>query len=284
MTASRRLRIHHELLLLALHDKKGTLAFGQMQHIGLAGGLFAELLLAERIAIVEERRWKRTKEFVEVVARGGFGEGVMDAGLRKLADAKRRASPRDTVGRLGAIRGLRHDVGRELARMGVLRATEEDLLLFFKRRVYPTVDPGPERALITRILMEAGVTVSLHSDNAQIASRMNWEAGKLLRTGLTEEQALTTVTLNAAKVLAIDDRVGSLEVGKDADFVVWSGNPLSQFTKAEQTWVDGRRYFSLEEDAALREQVEDERSRLIQAVLIAAENNGNGRVAARRGN
>lgn len=51
MTASRRLRLHHELLLLALHDKKGTLAFGQMQHIGLAGGLVAELLLAERIAI-----------------------------------------------------------------------------------------------------------------------------------------------------------------------------------------------------------------------------------------
>jgi imidazolonepropionase-like amidohydrolase len=132
--------------------------------------------------------------------------------------------------------------------------------------------------------MEAGVTVSLHSDNAQIASRMNWEAGKLLRTGLTEEQALSTVTLNAARVLAIDDRVGSLEAGKDADFVVWSGNPLSQFTRAEQTWVDGRRYFSLEEDAALREQVDDERQRLIQAVLVAQENDGNGRNAVGGGN
>jgi imidazolonepropionase-like amidohydrolase len=135
-----------------------------------------------------------------------------------------------------------------------------------------------------RILMEAGVTVSLHSDNAQIASRMNWEAGKLLRTGLTEEQALSTVTLNAARVLAIEDRVGSLEAGKDADFVVWSGNPLSQFTRAEQTWVDGRRYFSLEEDAALREQVDDERQRLIQAVLVAQENDENGRNVAGGGN
>jgi cytosine/adenosine deaminase-related metal-dependent hydrolase len=113
---------------------------------------------------------------------------------------------------------------------------------------------------------------------------MNWEAGKLLRTGLTEEQALSTVTLNAARVLAIEDRVGSLEAGKDADFVVWSGNPLSQFTRAEQTWVDGRRYFSLEEDAALREQVDDERQRLIQAVLVAQENDGNGRNAAGEGN
>jgi imidazolonepropionase-like amidohydrolase len=121
-----------------------------------------------------------------------------------------------------------------------------------------------------RILLEAGVVVSLHSDDAQIASRMNWEAGKLLRTGVTAEQALTTVTLNAAKLLRIQDRVGSLEAGKDADFVVWNGDPLSQFTKAEQTWVDGKRYFSLEEDAARRVQVDKERRQLIQAVLTAS--------------
>lgn len=118
-----------------------------------------------------------------------------------------------------------------------------------------------------RILMEAGVVTSLHSDNSEIASRMNWEAGKLLRTGLTEEQALSLVTNQAAQAVAINDQVGSLEAGKDGDFVVWSGNPLSQFTRAEQTWVDGRRYFSLEEDAELREQIDDERARLIQAIL-----------------
>ena len=95
-------------------------------------------------------------------------------------------------------------------------------------------------------------------------------SGKLLRTGLTEEQALTTVTSNAAKLLRIDNRVGSLEPGKDADFVVWNGDPLSQFTKAEQTWVDGRRYFSLEEDAARRVEVDKERRQLIQAVLSAS--------------
>jgi imidazolonepropionase-like amidohydrolase len=118
-----------------------------------------------------------------------------------------------------------------------------------------------------RILLEAGVVTALHSDNSQIASRMNWEAGKLLRTGVGEEDALATVTINAARVMAIDDRVGSLEAGKDADFVIWSGHPLSQFTRAEQTWVDGRRYFSLDEDQVLRQQVESERARLIQLVL-----------------
>ncbi len=120
-----------------------------------------------------------------------------------------------------------------------------------------------------RLLMEAGVVTSLHSDNAEISTRMNWEAGKLLRTGVEEVAALSTVTNQSAKAIAIDNRVGSLEAGKDADFVIWNGNPLSQFTKAEQTWVDGRRYFSLEEDKALRAETARQRSQLIQAVLAA---------------
>jgi hypothetical protein len=67
--------------------------------------------------------------------------------------------------------------------------------------------------------------------------------------------------------------VGSLEPGKDGDFVIWNGNPLSQFTRAEQTWVDGRRYFSLEEDAVMRDRIEAERNELIQAVLAAGGRN-----------
>jgi imidazolonepropionase-like amidohydrolase len=156
-----------------------------------------------------------------------------------------------------------YKIAPELAAAGVAAAVWSDWG-GFKMEAYDATKYN------VRILMEAGVVVSLHSDDGQIASRMNWEAGKLLRTGLTEEQALTTVTLNAAKVLAIQNRVGSLEPGKDADFVVWSGNPLSQFTKAEQTWVDGRRYFSLEEDAVRRVEVDKERRQLIQAVLAAS--------------
>jgi imidazolonepropionase-like amidohydrolase len=125
-----------------------------------------------------------------------------------------------------------------------------------------------------RILIEAGVVTSLHSDNSEIASRMNWEAGKLLRTGLTPEQALSTVTNGSAQAMAIDDQVGSLEAGKDGDFVIWNGNPLSQFSRAEQTWIDGRRYFSLDEDAAMRERIEQERTQLIQAILSVEENGG----------
>jgi len=153
-----------------------------------------------------------------------------------------------------------YKIAPELAEAGVAAAVWSDWSSF-KLEAYDATTYN------ARILLEAGVVASLHSDNSQLSSRMNWEAGKLLRTGVSEEDALKTVTLNAARVLRIDERVGSLEPGKDADFVVWSGHPLSQFTKAEQTWVDGRRYFSLEEDAVLRERVRREREALVQLVL-----------------
>jgi imidazolonepropionase-like amidohydrolase len=118
-----------------------------------------------------------------------------------------------------------------------------------------------------RILHDAGVMTSLHSDNSQIAARMNWEAAKMLRTGMSETDALALVTINAARAMGTHHRVGSLEPGKDADFVIWSGHPLSTATRAEQTWIDGRRYFDLDEDRRLRQEVEQERARLIQLVL-----------------
>ena len=70
---------------------------------------------------------------------------------------------------------------------------------------------------------------------------------------MSEEEALKFVTLNPAKLLRVDHRVGSLAVGKDADVVVWSDHPLSVYAQAEQTFVDGVKYFDLEDDAAKRD-------------------------------
>ncbi|WP_176719439.1 amidohydrolase family protein [Rhodohalobacter halophilus] len=118
-----------------------------------------------------------------------------------------------------------------------------------------------------RLLKEAGVLTSLHSDNSQIASRMNWEAAKMVRAGMDPEDALSLVTSDTAKILGIEDSVGSLESGKDADFVIWNGDPLSTLTKAEQTWIDGRKYFDLDEDADLQRAVERERDQLIRLIV-----------------
>lgn len=118
------------------------------------------------------------------------------------------------------------------------------------------------------IMHNAGVVVSFNSDSDELARRMNTEAAKAVRYGgLDPAEALKFVTINPAIQLAIDDRVGSIEVGKDADFVIWSGSPLDTFTRCEQTWIDGRPMFTLETDAQLREVAHSERQRLIQKVL-----------------
>jgi len=118
------------------------------------------------------------------------------------------------------------------------------------------------------LMHEAGVVTSFNSDDDELATRLNTEAAKAVKYGgLTEEAALDFVTINPAMQLGIDDRVGSLESGKDADFVIWNGHPLSTFTRAEQTWIDGRRYFDIDEDAAMRERIAAERARLVQEAL-----------------
>ena len=119
------------------------------------------------------------------------------------------------------------------------------------------------------MMHHAGVVVSFNSDDAEMGRRLNTEAAKAVKYGgVAEDEALKFVTLNAAKQLRIDDRVGSLEAGKDADFVIWSASPLSTYARAEQTWIDGRRYFSLEDDAAMRGAAATEREALVQKALV----------------
>ncbi len=118
------------------------------------------------------------------------------------------------------------------------------------------------------LMHKAGVVVSFNSDSAELARRMNAEAAKAVKYGgLGEEEALKFVTLNPAKQLGIQARVGSLEPGKDADLAIWSDHPLTSTTRCLQTWVDGRRYFDHGEDAKRRQQLRREHAALIARVL-----------------
>lgn len=123
-----------------------------------------------------------------------------------------------------------------------------------------------------RLLTDAGVLTSLHSDNTQLATRMNWEAAKTLKTGLSEEEAMNLITLNPAKILQIDHLTGSLEAGKHADFVIWNGHPMSSFTTAEQTWIEGRKYFDREADKSLQEEMKRERAMIIERIIETQNN------------
>ena len=117
---------------------------------------------------------------------------------------------------------------------------------------------------------------SFNSDSEELARRMNTEAAKSIKYGgLTEEDALKFVTINPAIQLGVDNWVGSLEVGKDADFVIWNGNPLSTKTKCEQTWIEGVQYFSLEKDSLLRIRDKKIRKELVNKILSSKNVNSN---------
>ncbi|MEM6672794.1 MAG: amidohydrolase family protein [Planctomycetota bacterium] len=130
---------------------------------------------------------------------------------------------------------------------------------------FEVVDAIPHNAAI---MSEVGVNVSINSDSDEHARRLNTEAAKAVKYGgMAPAEALKLVTINPAIQLGVDDRMGSLEAGKDADFAIWSGDPLSYTSRCESTWIDGREMFSIAEDAELRDAAEAERQRIVQKLL-----------------
>jgi imidazolonepropionase-like amidohydrolase len=113
------------------------------------------------------------------------------------------------------------------------------------------------------ILVRAGVNLSVNSDSNERARRLNIDAAKLMKYGdLSEEEALKTITLNPAWQLGIDSRVGSVDVGKDADLVLWNGHPFSVYSRVEMTLIDGEIFFDRQQDLAHRAELERERAEL----------------------
>jgi imidazolonepropionase-like amidohydrolase len=132
-------------------------------------------------------------------------------------------------------------------------------------------------------LMQQGVLTCLHSDNAEMSRRLNQEAGKIVKYGGVDQvEALKLVTLNPAKILHLDSRMGSIEPGKDADLVLWTDNPLSIYAKAKMTLVDGIVYFDEAKDAEMKVRIDEERNRIIQKILKEGGSSSRGAAAIRR--
>ncbi len=113
------------------------------------------------------------------------------------------------------------------------------------------------------ILMRHGVVSTVNSDSDERARRLNIDAAKMMRYGgLSEDEALKTITYNGALQLGIQDHVGSIETGKDADVVIWNGDPLSVYSTAETTFIDGEIFFDKQRDLAMRDQMAKERAAL----------------------
>ncbi len=118
------------------------------------------------------------------------------------------------------------------------------------------------------MLLKQGVLVCINSDDAEMGRRLNQEAAKIMKYGnISETEALKLITINPAINLHLGDRTGSIKVGKDADLVLWSGNPLSVYSRVLRTMIDGTFYFDEAQDAKMKEQIDIERNRIIANIL-----------------
>lgn len=146
------LGLHEELTLLALEDRKGTFQWKTWGFV-VGGAILVELLLNDRVRFADAAKPDKSDKnpFVELVDDEPIGCPVLDEALERVATASRRARVSDWIGRFTNRKGVQHDIARQLCRRGILREDETSVMLFFKRRVFPEVNPVPERKLIDRL-------------------------------------------------------------------------------------------------------------------------------------
>ena len=156
-------------------------------------------------------------------------------------------------------RARRYKVAKEIAAHGAGASTFSDWWAY----KVEAIDAIPENAAI---MTRKGVLVSVNSDSAEHARRLNTEAAKSIKWGgLSEDEAFRMVTINPAKQLRIDNRVGSLEVGKDADVVVWNHHPLSSYAIVERAYIDGTVYYDRRGEERRLTELQKEKSSLASA-------------------
>jgi hypothetical protein len=147
MTRQHPLFLHEEVMLLSLKDEEGTVEYGASYSYAIAGAMLAELLFRDRIGIEETKKSK----LVGLKSARPLGDPLLDEALEKIKNAKKRASFQTWVGRLATIKKLKRRVAAGLCKRGILRDDEDKVLLIFTRKIYPEVDPKPEKEVIERL-------------------------------------------------------------------------------------------------------------------------------------
>ena len=153
-----------------------------------------------------------------------------------------------------------YKVAKEITAHGAGASTFSDWF-GFKMEVFDAT------AYNAAIMQKKGVLVSVNSDslNGELMGRLNTEAAKSMKYGgLSREEALALVTLNPARQLGVDNRVGSIEVGKDADIVIYDKDPVSEFAKVQKVLIDGHKYFDRDQDVSGRAAREAEKQKLLE--------------------
>jgi len=147
MTHGNRLFLYQEVMLLSLKDERGTVESGAYYRQAIGAAILAELLLSGRVVIEREKK----KEFAHVVNAERLDDPLLDECLQRIQASKRRQRLRTWVSRFANTKNLLHRVATGLCRLGVLRLAEDKVLLVFKRRVYPEIDPKPEQEIVARL-------------------------------------------------------------------------------------------------------------------------------------
>ncbi|UCF15586.1 MAG: GPP34 family phosphoprotein [Phycisphaerales bacterium] len=147
MVPQNSLCLHEEVMLLALRDEEGTIASGTMYQYAIGAAVLAELLLSQRIVVDQSGK----RKLVDLVSSTPLGEPLLDHCLEKITSAKRRAALQTWVSRFASVKNLKHLVAQQLCKRHILRADEDKVLLIFTRKIYPEVNPEPERELIERL-------------------------------------------------------------------------------------------------------------------------------------
>lgn len=158
MTREATLSLPEEIMLLALHDEKGTTGLESMYQYAIGGAALAELLMRERIRIDTSR-----KKQVGVINAKPLGDPLLDECLTKLVEARKPAAAQTWVARFAGVKNLKHLLAERLCDRGILRADKDKVMLLFSRRTYPEIDPEPEQALVER-LRQAIFTENNHLD------------------------------------------------------------------------------------------------------------------------
>ena len=176
MTPRKRLSLYEEITLLGLRNQKGTASIGYLDY-AIGGAVLAELLIEKRIATNDSR-----KHLVEVTDVRPLDDPLLDASLQNIKAGKRRASLQTWVSRMVGIKKLRHKAAGQLCQRGILRADEKTVLLIFSRKVYPEIDPKPEKELVDRLRH------AIFTDDPQVDARTAIVISLAHGTGLLAEK------------------------------------------------------------------------------------------------
>ena len=144
--AYKNLFLYEEIMLLAFKDEEGTIPFGAMYNYAVAGAFIAEFLLGKRIKIQDGK-----KKIVKPASDKKFGDPLLDDCLEKIFNSKKKRRLQTWISEFANMKNLKHRSAKQLCRRGILKSDEKDVLLIFKKKIYPEINPDPERKLKARL-------------------------------------------------------------------------------------------------------------------------------------